>query len=413
MPSMLPRYLKKRMVVAMLTFVDTKTDEIISSDLCRSEVSRQVEQTVPVSRRANLLHNVHLKHIGTANPPYRFSQQEVAKRLGVVDPTFTRFFAHDHIQYRHLYLPKNSDTTGSIEKESFLQLNQRFLDGAVEMTSSALQMCLEEANLGVDDIDYICCVTSTGFVVPTLSALFIKKFNLRVDCQRVDIVGMGCNAGLNGLNTVSHWAAANPGRNALLICVEVCSAMYVADATTRTAVVNSLFADGAAVALVKSDARLDGDPVCDTKILGFESHLIPDHIDDLRFDWDEIQGRYSFYVGRNTPHAIAAVCDQPLERLLDRFGLRREQIKHWVLHGGGSTVVNGIQKKFSLTDMELRHTREVLRDFGNLSSASFLFSLQKMLATDDTKPGDFGLFMTMGPGLTIEMALVQWAEYSS
>jgi len=91
----------------------------------------------------------------------------------------------------------------------------------------------------------------------------------RDDCARLDVVGMGCNAGLNGLNPTTNWAMANPGRNALQVCIEVCSAAYVYDDTMRTAVVNSLFGDGAAAALVRC-SDLDSRAFA-PEILGFES----------------------------------------------------------------------------------------------------------------------------------------------
>jgi alkylresorcinol/alkylpyrone synthase/polyketide synthase Type III len=229
---------------------------------------------------------------------------------------------------------------------------------------------------------------------------------MRENCQRVDIVGMGCSAGLNGLNTVYNWCNANPNKNALLICVEICSAIYTMDETPRTAVVNSLFGDGAAIALIRSgqDNMFTRQP----KIIDFESHLIPEHIEELRFDWDEEKSRYNFFVGKNTPHLISAVADQPLIRLLERNKIQQQQIKHWILHGGGNSVLTGIQNKLSLSDNDLIHTRSVLKDFGNLSSGSFLFSFKRLIEDQSIQSGDFGLMITMGPGLTIEMALLEW-----
>lgn len=347
-----------------------------------------------------------IKQVAVANPSSKFVQQDIPAQMGITDPRLARFFEHDHIETRHLYLPQEqfSQVMG---KENFGGLLDRFLKGALEISGKALAECLTNSELGVEDIDFICCVTSTGFIVPTLSARFIKEFGLRANCQRADIVGMGCSAGLNGLNTVSNWCNNNPNKNALLICVEICSAIYAVDDTPRTAVVNSLFGDGAAVALMRADGGIDSSAE-QPRVIDFESHLIPEHSSELRFDWDEEKGCYSFFVGRNTPEAMASVVDQPLDRLLKKHGLEKGQIKHWIMHGGGNSVVTGMRDKLNLDDSELRHTRSVLKEFGNLSSGSFLFSFKKLREEQSTKPGDIGLMITMGPGLAIEMALIQW-----
>jgi 3,5-dihydroxyphenylacetyl-CoA synthase len=233
---------------------------------------------------------------------------------------------------------------------------------------------------------------------------------LRDDCIRTDIVGMGCSAGLNGLNTTVNWCRANPDKNALLICVEICSAIYARDKTPRTAIVNSLFGDGAAVALIKKSnkkntgSRHGHSP----RVLDFESCLLPDHIDKLRFDWDESKNCYSFYIDKDTPQAIAAVADRPLYKLLGRHALEKNDISHWILHGGGNAVLCGIRDKLALSDNDLRHTRSVLKEFGNLSSGSFLFSFKKLQEEAIARSGDFGIMITMGPGLAIEMALIEW-----
>jgi predicted naringenin-chalcone synthase len=346
--------------------------------------------------------------LGVANPLNRFSQEEIPQQMGIADQRLKRFFEHEHIKYRHLYLPSGHQFAQTVGSEKFSDLLQRFVDGATEISQSAMHEALAHAGLGVQDIDFICCVTSTGFVVPTLSARFIKEFGLRNDCQRSDIVGMGCSAGLNGLSTVTNWCNANPGKNGLLICVEICSAIYAVDNTQRTAIVNSLFGDGAAAAVLRAERNDSEFAGQQPRVVDFESHLIPEHSEILRFDWDEEKGCFSFLVGRATPEVMAACVDQPLKRLLDKHGLVQSDIKHWIFHGGGDAVITGMRIKLGLDDRELRHTRTILRDFGNLSSGSFLFSFKRLAEEDCARTGDYGVMITMGPGLAIEMALIQW-----
>jgi alkylresorcinol/alkylpyrone synthase/polyketide synthase Type III len=217
---------------------------------------------------------------------------------------------------------------------------------------------------------------------------------------------MGCNAGLNGLNPVVNWAMANPGKNALMVCMEVCSAAYVFDGTMRTAIVNSLFGDGAAALLVRS-APSD-DRAFAPRVLGFNSHIIPDAIGAMRYDWDDDAGKFSFFLDRDIPYVVGANAERPLRRLLDTFGLKRRHVSHWIVHSGGKKVVDAIKYNVGLSDWDVRHTHSVLRDYGNLSSGSFLFSYQRLLEEGRVRRGDYAVMMTMGPGYTVETALLRW-----
>lgn len=344
-----------------------------------------------------------LLSVGTANPPQRYTQRDLLDRFGVSDAKVAAIFANSHIDYRHLSLPDgepNAETQG--------ELLERHRAGALDMGVRAVARCLDAAGLGVRDIDYLCCVTTTGFLCPGISALLTKELGLRSDVSRSDIVGMGCNAGLNALNPVAAWSSANPGRYALMLCVEVCSAAYVWDGSMRTAVVNSLFGDGAAAVLVgtRAPGALAGRPL--PRVLGFTSRVLTDDLGAMRFDWDHAQAKYSFYLDPHIPYVIGANVAEPLLRLLGGHGLRPDDIDHWVVHSGGKKVIDGIKYNLDLTDHDLRHTRSVLRDHGNLSSGSFLFSYDRLLAEGNVKTGDYGVMITMGPGTTIETALVRW-----
>jgi len=216
---------------------------------------------------------------------------------------------------------------------------------------------------------------------------------------------MGCNAGLNALSAVAGWAATHPGQLAVMVCVEVCSAAYAVDGTMRTSVVNSLFGDGAAAAAVMAS---DDDGSTGPEILGFAGVTIPDAIDAMRYDWDDEQSRFSFYLAPDIPYVVGAHAADPVRRLLAGRGMRRSDIGHWVVHSGGKKVIDSVRMNLGLSRHDVRHTTGVLRDYGNLSSASFLFSYERLLEERSVAPGEHGVLMTMGPGSTIETALVRW-----
>lgn len=342
--------------------------------------------------------------VGTANPPERYRQEDIIELFDVPDPRLRSLFHSSHIETRHLYLPPPN--AEGVPQETQGQLLAKHLRGAMEIGPQAVQRCLQPMGLDVTDIDYLCCITTTGFLAPGLTAHLMKEMGFREDCSRADIVGMGCNAGLNGLNPVSSWALANPGRNALMVCMEICSAAYVFDNTFRTAIVNSLFGDGSAAVLVRADHADEARFA--PRILGFNSQIITPAIGAMRYDWDDDAHKFSFFLDPEIPYVVGAYAERPVDRLLKTHGLKRRDIDHWVVHSGGKKVIDAIKYNIGITEHEVRHTSSVLRDFGNLSSGSFLFSYQRLMDEGVVRPGDHGVLMTMGPGSTIETALIRW-----
>jgi polyketide synthase Type III len=347
--------------------------------------------------------------VGTAVSATSFSQRELLDTFEITDPKIRSVFLNSAIERRHLTLPPlNGDGVRVPEPQGDLLDKHKAL--ALEMGAEALLACLKQAGAAISDLRHLCCVTSTGFLTPGLSALLIRKLGIDRHCSRTDIVGMGCNAGLNALNVVAGWAAAHPGELAVVLCVEACSAAYAMDSTMRTAVVNSLFGDGAgAIALVAdpSDSGMPGGHE-GPSILKFASCIIPDAVDAMRYDWDGTQGRFSFFLDPEIPYVVGAHAEIVVDRLLSGTGLRRSDIAHWLVHSGGKKVIDAVMVNLGLTRYDVRHTIGVLRDYGNVSSGSFLFSYERLLDEGIARPGDYGVMMTMGPGSTIETALVQW-----
>lgn len=341
--------------------------------------------------------------VGTANPPRTYTQQDLLRMFKCEVKEVRAFFESAHIRQRHLVLPEPLPD-GSIPEENGTRLLEKHLEWGLKTGGEAIERCLAGRGVKPEQIDFMAVITSTGFLCPTLSAYLSDKLGMRRNTQRIDIVGMGCNAGMNGLYPTTHFAAANPGRLGLLVCVEVCSAAYVFDMTVRTGVVNSLFGDGAAAALLCADPKLtaaDG-----PELLGFESHVIHEVRREMRFDFE--QGKFSFYLGWAIPYQLGEQIAIPVTRLLERYGLKKRDISHWILHSGGKKVIDSARYNIGLTEHDVRHTRSILREFGNMSSASFLFSFDELRREGIAKAGDWGMFITMGPGVSVETGLLRW-----
>jgi predicted naringenin-chalcone synthase len=363
------------------------------------------------TRRSPTAPHARLVGVGTATTDASYTQQDLLDLFEITDPKARSVFLNSAIERRRLTLPpRGDDGAFALEPQGALLRKHRRL--AVEMGAAAVRAALADAGLELSDVEFLCCVTSTGFLTPGLSALLIRELGIDPGCHRVDVVGMGCNAGLNGLNPVAGWSRANPGRVAVMVCAEACSAAYVMDSTMRTSVVNSLFGDGAAAVVLR--APVSGPPAGGTStapgpaVLSFASHIITDAFDAMRYDWDDEQNKFSFFLDPAIPYVVGAHAERVVDRLLGPAGLRRREIKHWLIHSGGKKVIDAVRINLGLTRHDVRHTSGVLRDYGNVSSGSFLFSYQRLLAEGVVAPGDHGVLMTMGPGSTIETALIQW-----
>jgi 3,5-dihydroxyphenylacetyl-CoA synthase len=341
--------------------------------------------------------------VGTAVSATSYSQTELLEILDIADPKIRSIFLNSAIDRRFLTLPPERPGGGRVPEPQG-DLLDKHKKIAVDMGCRALEACLKSAGATLSDLRHLCCVTSTGFLTPGLSALIIRELGIDPHCGRSDIVGMGCNAGLNALNVLAGWSAAHPGELGVLLCSEACSAAYTLDGTMRTAVVNSLFGDGsAALAVVAGDGGAAG-----PRVRKFASYLITDAIDAMRYDWDRAQDRFSFFLDPQIPYVVGAHAEIVVEALLSGTGLRRSDIDHWLVHSGGKKVIDAVVVNLGLSRYDVRHTTGVLRDYGNLSSGSFLFSYERLAEEAVARPGDYGVLMTMGPGSSIEMALIQW-----
>ena len=340
--------------------------------------------------------------VGTATPPKKYTQEEVLDLFQERNPKIRSLFKASHIGSRYLYLRDPVD--GRMPEETNQELLDRHLDGALEIGPQAIEECLRPLGLAPYDIDFLCCVSTTGFLCPGITAHLIKKMIFRENVQRIDMLGMGCNAGVNGFQAVTAFARANPGKLGLLLCVEICSAAYVYNVNLVTAVVNSLFGDGAAAVVVRhddADTWRQGPVVAD-----FEPHIIPEALMAMRYTLEN--SKLSFFLARDIPYEIGANVEKPVNRLLGRHGLKRKDIDHWVIHSGGAKVIDAVEYNLGLTDHDMRHTLGVLRNFGNLSSGSILFSFKELCREGVIREGDLGVIIAMGPGTSIETALLTW-----
>jgi polyketide synthase Type III len=342
--------------------------------------------------------SVQIEAIGLANPPRRFSQDEAFQMAGYTSPRTLEIFRNCDIDFRHFYV-----APGQIREETSSELNKRYLSGAMETGCRAVAACLQAARSKVTDIDLLVVCTSTGYVCPDLGSRLIAHMGFRSDIHRTALVGLGCAGALPALQQACDFVRAHPDRTALMLAVEICSACYFVDDTMDTLVGNAICADGAAAFLITSELKRPG---IKPKVLDCESCIASEHIDKVGFEHKDSKLR--IILANSVRRLAGPLIERALNALLERNSLTRADIRFWVAHPGGRKVIDNLQEHLGLTGEQLRFSRSVMRNFGNMSSPTVMFVLDEVIRTGDPQPGDWGAMVALGPGMAAEVVLLRW-----
>lgn len=334
----------------------------------------------------------------TAVPPRRFTQEEAFALGGYRSPRIRQIFLNSDIKYRHFWL----DPEGFSPHESPDQLHARYFEGAMHLACQAAMTSLERAGLAGTEVDAVFVASCTGYVCPDLATRLAGHLRMRPDVQRGTLLGHGCAGAMPLLQRASDFVRANPGKHALAIAVEVCSAAYYIDTTMETVIGNAICADGAAALVLGDSAPKAGGPT----ILGFESVLDPEHADKVGFEQRE--GKLRIILASEIRDLAGPIIRQCLDRLLPANGLRHQDVRFWVLHPGGRKVLDQAAAHLGLSEESLRFSRNILRNYGNMSSPTVLFVLDEVMRAGAPQPGDYGVMMALGPGFVAEGALIRW-----
>jgi len=365
--------------------------------------------------------------VGVAFPENSFTQEEVGQLLSITNPTVQKLLKSPHIKTRSLYFAKAYDKTSgkliALEKESPQTLHQRFLLGLQEIGVTAALDCITRSGTEPTDIDVVVGVTSSGLALPGFSAILAKQFKMRENVKRNDLVGMGCNAGMTGLQSLNMQLRELSNKEqrsvrGLLVCCEINSAIYVNDNTVGKGIVNSLFGDGAAALLLEADVNNNtiqdnNSQFPEIRLLDFESCTVTDHFEEMVYLVDPDAQQLNFRLSKQIPFIVGEKAPLVVREALARNNLAVDDVSHWIVHAGGAKVMEKFAENLSLTlSSDLRHTVSVLQDHGNLSSLSFIVSFDRFVKEfqqnrEDRKfsAGDIVVFAAMGPGMTIEVGV--------
>jgi predicted naringenin-chalcone synthase len=333
--------------------------------------------------------------VATATPPHRFTQAELLTLAGYRDEARRGFFCRSGIEGRHLWI----DPTTFRPDETVDELNARFREGALALAESAARRAMAAAGWDASDVDFLATTTCTGRLTPSLDAHLVGRLGCRADVQRAHVGDTGCASAMVALQQASNYLAAFPGRRALVVAVEICSAAYFLDDRLESAVAHAIFADGAgALALTTGGAG--------PSIVAHRTRFHPEHLAAMGFEYPG--GRPRVVLSKDVRRIGATMMGEMAAILMATQGLKREDIRYWVLHSAGRRVIDRARILLDLSEEQVGYSRAVLRRYGNMSSATILFVLEAMLRGEAPVPGDWGLMIALGPGFAAEGALLRW-----
>ncbi|NHF60014.1 type III polyketide synthase [Flavobacteriaceae bacterium TP-CH-4] len=321
--------------------------------------------------------------------------------LGEQEPRFRRkvikIFEGAAVDKRYSIMdPEEVFTATSFEDKNAIYAREVKLLG-----TRVLEKALSAAGWAPDSLDYIITVSCTGIMIPSLDAYLINSVGLRRDTVRLPVTEMGCAAGISGLIYAQNFLRAHPGKRAAVVAVESPTATFqLNDYSMANMVSAAIFGDGAACVLLSSESNTTG-----PKIVGSEMYHFTDSTHLMGFDLTNFG--LKMILDPDVPKAISDHFPAIVHPFLERYGTHIEAVDHLIFHPGGKKIVQTVEELFGKLGKNIDDTREVLRLYGNMSSATVLYVLERFLEKE-IKAGEQGLMLSFGPGFSAQRVLLEW-----
>ncbi|HEY7982869.1 MAG TPA: type III polyketide synthase [Ktedonobacterales bacterium] len=257
------------------------------------------------------------------------------------------------------------------------------------------------AGVGAADISDLVTVSCTGYGAPGLDVSVARELGLARDVRRLAIGHMGCYGALVGLRQAAALARAQTAARVAVLSVELTSLHFAASADQEVLTSFALFGDAAAAALIGTDEAGTGPAVVNTySMADFESAG--------QMAWTIGDQGFVMGLSPRVPVTLRRHVGDAVARLLTPHGLTASDVTHWIIHPGGPSILQAIQGRLRLTEDQMRPNWQVLADHGNCSSATVLLILERLLRAGRARPGEWGVMMAFGPGLTLETILLRF-----
>ncbi|WP_125723510.1 type III polyketide synthase [Flavobacterium ustbae] len=284
---------------------------------------------------------------------------------------------------------------------SFEEKNDIYSREMIVLGEKVLEKALKKADWDPESLDYIITVSCTGIMIPSLDAYLINKMKLRQDIVRLPVTEMGCAAGISGIIYAKNFLKSNPGKRAAVIAVESPTATFqLNDFSMPNIVSAAIFGDGAACCLLSSSESDNGPEILDEQMYHFYD---AEHMMGFKLT----NGGLQMVLDIEVPDTIASHFGDIIHPFLKQNNLEIKDIDHMIFHPGGKKIVTTVQELFAGLNKNIDDTKEVLKEYGNMSSATVLYVLENIM-NRNPKKGEKGLMLSFGPGFSAQRVLLQW-----
>lgn len=343
---------------------------------------------------------IRIQGVGTALPEHVCDQAYVRR---VVENLFgervenlerlLKVFDHLHIEKRYFA----RDPEWYRKDRGFGEANDLFIETALKLSAKAAQEAIDIADAAPEDFAGIVVASTTGVMTPSLEAHLVQDLGLPLHSVRLPLFGLGCAGGVAGLARAAELSSGRDGAPVLFVAVEICSATFQRNDLSKSNLIGtSIFGDGAAAVVV---GRAESGP----EILGSYHRLFPETYDIM--GWDVIDSGMKVRFSRDIPNFVRTHLPMVLEEACSAWGITQDDIVSYITHPGGAKVLDSFAEVIRRDRRTLAASHEILRRYGNMSSASILFVLENMLANGELEHG-YGLMSALGPGFSSDQLLL-------
>ena len=356
--------------------------------------------------------------VGECVPPFEVSQEQTAEfAKELFQDSFKEIsrllqvFEKGQIQKRNF----TTDLSWFKRDHSFEHKNILYIENAINFGVQAIEQCLTnelflKKSIPYSEIDALFFISSTGISTPSIDARIMNKLPFSPHMKRIPIWGLGCAGGASGLSRAYEYCKAFPDSKVLILSVELCSLTFQRNDRTKSNLIGtSLFADGVACACVVGNsvnvAEISQLSTLPT-IIDTQSTIMKDSEDVMGWEVKN-EGLYVVF-SKDIPAIISTWLRPNVIKLLSEHKVEICQINHFIAHPGGKKVLEAYEQSLGMEPEKTKISFDVLREHGNMSSATLLYVLKRFMKLDSIKPGDYGLAAALGPGFSSELLLLKW-----
>ena len=341
---------------------------------------------------------MRIASVASAFPEHYNKQEELVEALknywrgrlatpGILD----RLDESMKVDGRYTVRPLSFYETGM---ETWGKANDVWIEHALDLGEKSLCRALAKAGIEPEDLSAIFVTSVTGIAAPSIDARLVNRMGLSENIKRIPIFGLGCVAGAAGISRCADYVRAYPGQaGTALLSVELCSLTLQRDDLTMAHMISAmLFGDGAAATVVVGSERKSNGP----EILATKSILYRNT--ERVMGWDISEKGFHIVLSPEVPATVTKHLGHDVDTFLGEHGLKRADIKSWIMHTGGPKVLEATAEALGLTAKDLAASWECLRKVGNISSTSVLLVLEDVYTHRRPPAGSYSILAAMGPG---------------